>query len=107
MMMDVERAPEATERSDEQVADDNTNDNRDNLSSQFWRKFGGVKVIAFLAPFQIIAFAIVSFVLSEYVMNDRSMSTSDLLKYSAYQCLGMSQGYFFTMMMRDFFAMFT
>ena len=29
------------------------------------------------------------------------------MKYSAYECLGMAQGYFLTIMMRDFFAMFS
>ena len=91
----------AEERSSEEL-----NDNDESFGSCLKRKLGGVKVIALIGPSQLIAFGVISRILEAIVYQEHADFSNDLLKYSAYQCLGMSQGYFFTIMMRDFFAMY-
>ena len=67
-----------------------------------------------MGPFELITFCVISFYLNEQVFEAPQTAQQELLqesidtmKYSAYECLGMAQGYFLTIMMRDFFAMFS
>ena len=85
-------------RSSEEVYNDynEDGDEDDDFIGCLKRKLGGVKVIALIGPSQLIAFGIISRILDAIVYQENVDFGSDLLKYSAYQCLGMCQAYFFT-----------
>ena len=67
--------------------------------------FCGKNVIALWGPFQLMGFSIVTYYITRHVFVDDSKELGRL-KYQAYQFLGISEGYFLMIMMRDIFASF-
>ena len=67
--------------------------------------FYGKNAIALWGPFQLMGFSIVTYYVTENVFVDDPKDVGKL-KYQAYQCLGIAEGYFLMIMMRDLFASF-
>ena len=67
--------------------------------------FYSKNVIALWGPFQLMAFSIVTYYITRNVFFEDAKEIGRL-KFQAYQFLGISEGYFLMIMMRDMFASF-